>query len=162
MVNSLFCQSKGLKPEDFLGKKPDEIPDSPEAMLGKRQLQSKYADIGEDVHEEIMRTGKTVEMEEEYSDAGGRKQFVQVVRMPVFGADGTVVGTQGIQFDITERKRMEAELDYERGLLGMLLDNSPDHTYFKDTQSRFTKVSKALAGQFGLRNSGGVGGPDGL
>jgi two-component system, cell cycle sensor histidine kinase and response regulator CckA len=53
---------------------------------------------------------------------------------------------------ITERKRAEAELEYERNLLRTMLDNSPDHIYFKDTQSRFVKASKALADQFGVNS----------
>jgi hypothetical protein len=42
-----------------------------------------------------------VETEEEYTGPSGGKQGLHVVRMPVFGPDGKVIGTQGIQFDIT-------------------------------------------------------------
>ena len=150
MVNSQFCQIKGLKPEDFLGKKAREIPDSPEAMQGRRQLQSKYADIGHDVHEEIMRTGNTVETEEEHIDAKGRKMFLRVVRMPVFGADGTVVGTQGIQFDITERKLAEEALQQERNLLRTLIDHIPDYIYVRDISNRFIVANKSFARLMGV------------
>ncbi|MGA3245244.1 MAG: PAS domain S-box protein [Bacteroidota bacterium] len=54
--------------------------------------------------------------------------------------------------DITERKRAEEALDRERSLLRALMDNIPDHIYFKDSASRFVRINKALADRFGLSN----------
>jgi len=54
--------------------------------------------------------------------------------------------------DQLERRVQErtGELAYERELLRSLLDNVPDHIYFKDLQSRFIKCSNAMAMQFGV------------
>ncbi|MFZ0959706.1 MAG: PAS domain S-box protein [Terriglobia bacterium] len=54
--------------------------------------------------------------------------------------------------DITERKRAEEELTEERHLLHTLMDNLPDVIYFKDRESRFTRINKAHAEQFGLKD----------
>jgi PAS domain S-box-containing protein len=66
--------------------------------------------------------------------------------------DGVVIGRVWSFRDITGRKRVEAELDKERDLVRRLLDNSLDNIYFKDTQSRFIKVSKTQARFFGVES----------
>lgn len=50
--------------------------------------------------------------------------------------------------DITEQKEAESALDHERYLLDNLMSNLPDCIYFKDRQSRFTRVSKAMLRKF--------------
>jgi len=55
-----------------------------------------------------------------------------------------------LKCEIADRKRAEEDLAYERFLLTTLMDHSPDYIYFKDAESRFIRISKALAGYFGL------------
>ncbi len=106
-VNSLFCRLKSLKPEDFLGKKALQVAASEPARLNPNEAASKYAAKGEELHKLIMQTGISVEEEEVYSNAAGEKQFFHVVRIPVVGTDGKVIGTQGMLFDVTQLKQAE-------------------------------------------------------
>ena len=149
-VNSRFCQSHSLTADEIIGRTTDEL------VLMEAARGPKYSEIlgfyrdGSKHHEEILRTGKPIHFEEAYTKADGSKWYLHVVKSPVFGPEGQIIGTQGVQFDITEVKRVEADLARERHLWQTLLDTSPDHIYFKDSQSRFIKASKALARQFGV------------
>ncbi|MDP2423173.1 MAG: PAS domain S-box protein [Bacteroidales bacterium] len=49
-----------------------------------------------------------------------------------------------------ERVQFRDALMQERDLLQALMDNIPDAIYFKDTQSRFTRINKALANVLGI------------
>jgi PAS domain S-box-containing protein len=52
--------------------------------------------------------------------------------------------------DITIRKKAEEALDQERYLMETIMNNLPDHIYFKDRESRFIRINKDHAKSFGL------------
>jgi PAS domain S-box-containing protein len=58
----------------------------------------------------VMRSGDMLEDIEEYYRPDGKRIYVQVIKAPVFDAQGEVVGVQGIFWDVTERKLAEEEL----------------------------------------------------
>lgn len=53
---------------------------------------------------------------------------------------------------IEERDRAEKELIQEQYLINSLLDNLPDHIYFKDMESRFIRINKSMAQFLGLND----------
>lgn len=107
IVNSQFCRLKGLTREDFIGKTPTEVAERELPKQGEQAHSVKYANIGEDIHERILCTGKTYDAEEQYFAPDGGAQYMYVLRMPVIDFYGTIIGSQGIMFDITQRKITE-------------------------------------------------------
>jgi PAS domain S-box-containing protein len=56
-----------------------------------------------------------------------------------------------VETQVVERT---AQLAHERYLVDSLMDSVPDHIYYKDTQSRFLRVNKAMASLFNLKSPG--------
>jgi two-component system, sensor histidine kinase and response regulator len=138
--NTKFCAELGRSLEEIIGKTDfDFFP---------RELAEKYQ------HDDqlVMTTGAPLETVEEHRTPDRGKIYVQVVKTPLHDALGNFLGVQGMFWEVTERKKIEEALAYERDLLRALLDNIPDNIYFKDTQSRFLKVGRALAKKFNIQD----------
>jgi PAS domain S-box-containing protein len=70
-----------------------------------------------------------------------------------FDPTGRPTSMAGACWDVTERRRVEAELAHERRLMQCLMDVLPDKIYFKDTASRFICVNKAKLEKHGLHSA---------
>lgn len=82
----------------------------------------------------------------------GEKIWVRDTCKVIFREDGEIAYFDGIIENITKRKEAEEALAYEKYLLDTMIDNVTDAIYFKDSQSRFIRVSKTLAKRAGLDN----------
>jgi len=103
----------------------------------------------------IMHTGRPmVGKIEKQTIPGGEARWISVTKVPITDRDGKIIGTCGLSHDITALKAVEEQLAHEQDLLLTLMDNSPDMIYFKDRESRFTRVNRAMANRFGLDDPG--------
>jgi PAS domain S-box-containing protein len=111
--------------------------------------------------QEIMRTGCPMlgKIEREITK-DGRETWALTSKMPLRNKNGEIVGTFGINKDITERQQTEAALAQERHLLESLFENSQDCIYFKDRDSRFLRCGKSLSQRLGNGSADIVGKTD--
>ncbi len=136
-ANQQYCRHYNCKLEEILGKTDfDFFP---------RELASKYT--ADD--QRVMATGQTFEIIEEHQPLGQSKTVVQVVKTPLYGPDGTIVGLQGIFWDITEQKLAEERvrqaqesLRESEALYHSLVDTMPQSIFRKDLQGRYTFANK--------------------
>ena len=59
----------------------------------------------------VIRTGKAFETVEEHVKPTGEKIYVQVMKTAVYDDHGNVIGTQGMFWDVTEKKRADEMLE---------------------------------------------------
>ncbi|HEX7494506.1 MAG TPA: PAS domain-containing sensor histidine kinase [Bacteroidales bacterium] len=101
----------------------------------------------------IIKTGQLLNTEEKETHLNRPDTWVSTIKLPLTNNDGNIIGTFGISRDVTKRKLAEEELTQERYLMQTLMDNLPDHIYFKDQASRFLRINKAMAQFNGLTDS---------
>jgi len=129
--------------------------DDPAQAVGKTDFDfftKEHAQQAFEDEQTIIRTGQLLNTEEKETHPNRPDTWVSTIKLPLTDNDGNIIGTFGISRDITKRKQAEAELTQEQYLMRTLMDNLPDHIYFKDHASRFLRINKALAQFLGLND----------
>jgi PAS domain S-box-containing protein len=118
-------------------------------MIGKHVL-SLAAPESRDLLAESIRNGQKGPIE--YCDLrkDGTKLFVEV-RSSSVQIGGRELVISAVR-DITKRKQTEENLQHERNLLRVLIDNLPDLFYFKDAQCRYILNNPAHLRSIGAKN----------
>jgi two-component system NtrC family sensor kinase len=99
--------------------------------------------------ERIERDGYVKDMEVEFKKKNGEKITVLLTGHPNYNEKGEVIGYQGINLDISERKRIENELREANEFFMNLIESSVDGIIAADLEgniSIFNKGAEALTG----------------
>jgi len=97
-ANQQYCNHYHCKQEDILGKTDFDF--FPNELAEKYQRDD----------QQVMQSGQTYEITEEHHPLGQQKTIVRVVKTPLYGANGTIIGLQGIFWDITEQQLAEERI----------------------------------------------------
>lgn len=90
------------------------------------------------------------DVEVEYHFQGGSVICYYGAARPLFHATGTVRGAVGVFVDITERKRLERELENSRAQFLTFMNNLPMRAFIKDSAGRFRFVNHYMEESFNL------------
>lgn len=82
----------------------------------------------------------------------GALRLLKIRLTALAGVAGPRRWITGLCWDITEENRTEAALVRDQYLMSALMDNLPDLIYFKDRESRFIAVNRAMYLRAGFRN----------
>jgi PAS domain S-box-containing protein len=130
-ANQKFCAE--------LGRTLDEIKGKTDLDFFPKELAEKYRQDDKSVLER----GQLVDLVEEHVTPKGEKLYVQVMKTPLFGRDGTAVGIQGIFWNVTERMRAEELLKQQNITLQNLAESERKaHEALKAAQSRMVQTEK--------------------
>jgi PAS domain S-box-containing protein len=112
--NQRMCATLGLSPEALNGKT--------DFAIFPPELAQKYRRDDQ----RVVETSRTFETVEEHVTPKGEKRFVHVVKTPIHDSLGRIVGTQGIWWDITEKRLAEEELRKTRQRYELVVLGSQD------------------------------------
>jgi two-component system, cell cycle sensor histidine kinase and response regulator CckA len=145
LCNSVFASMVGKKPAELYGKTDVENGWSVELIAGNPEKgiqgwgKDDLAALG----------GATVRAEEEPANAGNEIRWFNTVKLPLRSEEGQIIGLLGMARDITDRVRLQKNLEQERTLLLTLINSIPDLVYAKDREHRFILANSATARFFG-------------
>jgi len=137
-ANRRFCVELGKTLEEIVGRTDYDF--FPPELAEKYQADD----------QRVIQAGRLFETVEEHTPPSGEKEYVQVVKSPVFDAHGKIIGTQGIFWDVTARVRGEEKLkkahaDLARSredLLRTLADLQRSHNQLKEAQLQIIEMEK--------------------
>ena len=124
----------------------------PAQVIGKSDFDFFTEDHARPAYEdeqEIIRTGEPFSKEERETWSDRPDTWVLTTKMPLRDQEGKIIGTFGISKDITERKRVEAELMREKQFLETLNQNSPAAIVILDNYENIVSCNPAFERLYG-------------
>ncbi len=120
-------------------------------LLRKDLPQDVYVNLGDRnlFMERVEREGYVKDMEVEFKKKNGEKITVLLTAYPIRDDEGEIIGYEGINLDISERKRIEEELRETNAFFRNLIESSVDGIIATDMKGNifiFNKGAEAITG----------------
>lgn len=137
-INEGFTEILGYTEEDAIGKTSVEL--------------NIWADIESrnSLVKELKKKGRVANFEAVFKRKDGNIVY-GLMSASLIDLDG-IPHILNVTKDISIRKKIEKELTYEQYLMNAIMNNFPDHIYFKDCENKFIRINKSLSDFFGLND----------
>ena len=129
---------------EFSGRSLEKIVGKSDYEFVSEKLATKYRNADA----EVISTKKAQSSFGRHKSKTGDILLVEYRRIPICDDEGNVIAIHFLCWDVTQQRDTETALAHERFLFSSLLEHSPDRIYFKDLESKFTRVSNSLARKF--------------
>jgi PAS domain S-box-containing protein len=166
-VESRFVMSNLAHAHLLRANSPEEIVGKTDYDIFPRELAASYYED----EQAVMRSGQSlVNREERTIDPEGKTRWLLTTKVPLRDDHGNVIGIAGINRDITERKRMQEELErYSKHLEELvqertkklsqsetryrtLVENIPQKIFTKDRNSVYVSCNDRYAQDLNIRS----------
>lgn len=119
---------------------------SEDQIIGKSDFDffdRRFAEVSLAMEQQIMASGQPlVDFLQRVTWPSGQPMYVRTTKRPLRGPDGTIIGTFGINRDVTEPERVRQQLE-------TVLEMSPDAICRLDSELRYVYVNPAAAAMIG-------------
>ncbi|MEJ2247277.1 MAG: PAS domain S-box protein, partial [Acidobacteriota bacterium] len=140
-TNSSFLTNNNMTLDAVRGQHCYDIPQS---VRGECQIA-----VGDCRFRNVIENGRSESFVRKHYDEDGQVRYTSIVGAPWRNKDGQVVGMIEITRDITERVRLEEDLQVMEVHLQRLMEMAPQATWVKDRNGRYNDVNPATCKLFG-------------
>ncbi len=142
LCNAVFERFFGAKEQDIAGKTDYDF------------MSSELAEFFLENDRKAIEGGKPTANEEWVTFADdNHRAMLETIKTPVYDENRNLLGVLGIGRDITDRKRIEEELNYNRNLLKTVFDSASEAIYAKDIKGQYHVVNNACLQLLGFTSS---------
>jgi PAS domain S-box-containing protein len=107
---------------------------------------------------EVVRASQGVDVLEVYRlKADGKTKSAEIMKTPVHGSDGDIIGLQGLVWDVTKRKQAEKKLEYTTAQLHTILQSVPSGIMTTDVSGTFTLINHKAEEILGFQAKDAIG-----
>ena len=111
---------------------------------------SSDAEFFRSIDHQVMHSGIPIlNLEEDIITSKGLERAILTSKVPLYDEFNEICGVLGIILDITERKKMEYELEKQNAMMNAIFNSFPDSLVFADKDGKIVKISQSFRESFG-------------